>query len=161
VVDRKFPYSTLMNIHDLATGKLIFSDRQMGRNSYTSVGWSPDGQLLAATVSGETPGMKVWDEKKQAIILNLPGTKALAGSPDGKRLAAVSALNPRAATVWEIPTGKEVSMPRSHFSSLVGVKWGPGGLLVASEDGSIKIWDANRHPEYQTLPGDTRPVNYL
>lgn len=68
--------------------------------------------------------------------------RALAWSPDGKRIASASADN--TVQVWDATTGNNPISYDGHSSSVEGVSWSLDSMSVASgsADGTVQIWDA-------------------
>jgi WD40 repeat protein/DNA-binding SARP family transcriptional activator len=86
------------------------------------------------------------------IVRSIPGagSKAVAYSPDGSRVAVAG---PRGVAVWNVATGRRVlaiAAPGAH-----DVAYSPDGSLLAtrSDDGSVGIWNANTGRRHVRLPG--------
>jgi WD40 repeat protein len=61
-------------------------------------------------------------------------------SPDGKRVAAVSADG--TAQVWDVASGRALPMLRGHTDQVWGVAFAPDGraLVTGSWDGTARLW---------------------
>jgi WD40 repeat protein len=86
------------------------------RDQTRAIAFSPDGKTLAATHHGM---IRLWDAatgKRQKDIADLPGyCTTIDFSPDGKRLIAnyKGAAEIDLSGMWEVATGKEISLPMS------------------------------------------------
>jgi WD40 repeat protein len=111
--------------------------------------------------------VRVWDAAtgQQALALkgHTAGVFSVAFSPDGKRLA--SASGDWTVKVWDAATGQEAltlkgdwnpnSEPRPESSAVRSVCFSPDGkrLAGASEDWTVKVWDAATGQQALTLKG--------
>lgn len=124
----------------------------------TGVALSPDGrQIIAGTCNGT---LKVWEAAsgQQSRTLDLGLHTSMALSPDGRWIVAA-----RAGFIerWEAATGRPISIRKGHtrwFGGRAWVKamgWAPDSqwFVSASEDNTLKIWDAATGRELRTLEG--------
>jgi WD40 repeat protein len=121
-----------------------------------SVGFSPDGKLLAAAggnaLDAKQPAtILVWDVATGRLVARLEGHTALVSGlsfhPDGKRLASASCdVNLGMfgeVKLWDIPGGNEVVT----LAGRVGVGFSPDGRLLASVGSEniaqpeLRLWD--------------------
>src|SRR5262245_13755880 len=65
---------------------------------------------------------------------------AIAISPDGKRLASAGSLG--AIVLWEVPSGKQLSVLTGHDGPIRALAISPDGKLLASagSDQTIRFW---------------------
>jgi hypothetical protein len=123
-----------------------------------SVAWSPDGRTLA-TGSGNADSaglLTLWDVPagKARLALELPrGVRAVAFSPEGRRVAAVGWDN--VARLFDAHTGKLQATLRGYTAAVNGLAFSPDGKLLAScgLDKSIRLWDAGTGAELRRLSG--------
>ncbi len=159
-------------VWDAASG-LVTQTLNGRRGSIWSIAFSPDGQRLAS--GGADPTVKVWDVMSGQVIRELKGPTKLvfsvAFSPDGKRLAASS--EDETVTVWDLspslsPTRgvergevQERLTLHGHSRSVLSVAFSPDGkrLASASQDETIKLWDATSGQLIRTLLGHSRAVS--
>jgi WD40 repeat protein len=117
------------------------------------VAFSPDGRLLAATVSCDGT-LSLWNTKTWKLVRKLSGgqndVRSLAFSLDGQRLAA--GAYDRSIVVWnDLPgiaqrnvqsTVEPLTLTRTP-SEVVSVAFSPRGTFLASghRNGSVLLWD--------------------
>lgn len=142
-------------IQDVATGREWASLSGGLREPFT---WSPDGQILAATVYESHPENPRPDDSRTVVLMELATGKVLrrietgrsslrrlAYSPDGRTLAGTVSEGFR---VWDVATGRELfhgalknDLPGYPFAtSLIFL---PDGDRLATGlfDGTILLWD--------------------
>ncbi len=72
------------------------------------------------------------------------GVKAVAWSPDGKRIA--SGGDDQTVQVWDAADGGHVFIYRGHSDTVLAVAWSPDGRRIASgggpTDNTVQVWDA-------------------
>ena len=132
-----------------------------------AVAYSPDGALLAA--GGGTPGVAgevlLLEARTGEVRHSLDGHRDyvyhLAFSPDGRLLATCG--YDRLVRVWNVESGKPVSVLREHTEAIFAVAFSPDGALLASAaaDRSIKIWDVESGSRQFTLTDPTDAVTTL
>jgi WD40 repeat protein/serine/threonine protein kinase len=142
-----------------------------------AVAWSSGGRL--ATASGTTITLRDPKSGKETdTITHDELVFCLAFSPDGKRLAAggdVDRTRTRTDTfgelrVWDVETGKMVTMIGEHAGPVWSVAFSPDGKRLASgagyadaemkpDDGrEVKVFDTTSWAEVRTIACPTYPV---
>ena len=94
-------------------------------------------------------------------VFNIPDTKALSISPDGKTLATGGLKN--TVKLWDTSTGQEVRSLSGHAGRILDVVFGvkDGALASVGLDGQIKIWQADTGAIQNTLPGSSGAAQTL
>jgi hypothetical protein len=140
----------------LATDAFTVLADQEGRGA-PSIAFSPNGTVLAAGNRNGTTYLWNPATRKLVTTLRCPGAgpiNAVAFSPDGKELAAVSKSASGSACIWAVPRGTRVaSLPREQtgFSSAA---FSPDGkiLAVGGLNGVAYLWD----PATSAMLGELR-----
>jgi WD40 repeat protein/serine/threonine protein kinase len=85
-------------------------------------------------------------------VLTLPGSAAVAFSPDGRRLASAEG---DAVHLRDAADGRDLLVLRGHTSRVKGVAFSGDGRRVASsgDDDTVRVWDADTGAELLTCPG--------
>ncbi|MEX1229565.1 MAG: WD40 repeat domain-containing protein [Planctomycetaceae bacterium] len=134
------------------------------RESVWSIAFSPDGKMLAT--GHRVGGIDLWNTADRSSVANYGNNdvisflsrtsdvRSLAFSPDGQSLASASDGKIK---LWDVvdaetPTGaKRIEKPRltlaavpGHTRAISSLVLSPGGQMLASasEDGTVKVWDA-------------------
>jgi WD40 repeat protein/serine/threonine protein kinase len=130
----------------------------------SSIGFSPDGQLLAI---GQTNGIALYDpatgEPVHPFKQTLAPVPALAFSPDSRHLISAGASDP-AVKVWNMAGEKPIFEIKHKSNPNSSVAVSPDGRRLASAARdqaagahAVKIWDvdwdAKTYVEFRTLKG--------
>jgi WD40 repeat protein len=128
-----------VKIWDANTGREVVT---MKCNWANPVAFSPDGKLLASPYN-------VWDAHTGQEIRSLQNEgpdsfDSVSFRPDGKRLATGSWSG--TVRIFDVETGQQV---RRFVGGGGSVAFSPDGKRIASDsDNLIKIWDADKDPEF-------------
>ena len=127
---------------------------------------TPDGRTLVY-VAGDGPMRKLWVRPLDQLVARpLAGTESAlnpAVSPDGTRIAFLSASSPRAIKVVPIAGGPVLTLTDS-LVDLGGVSWGYDGYIYydghLEGDGLSRIKEAGGRAEVASRPDTTQRENF-
>jgi WD40 repeat protein len=83
----------------------------------------------------------VWDTRSAALVRRLNATGAYVNSMDWSRTGQLAAVGDDQVYIWQsMDADTRTVLDLPHMTT---VKWSPNGnrLAVASQDGSITIWE--------------------
>ena len=152
---------------EVPTGK-IFHTFNGFTDGVWSVSFSPDGKRLVAIGSHRDGFARIWDTATGAELLTIPATgERIIFNPNGLQLATTSIdwdknnnINGTVLVkILDANTGKELlSIDSGLHSFFQGIAFSPDGqrLAEASEEGILKIWNAETGKELVTIKTDTR-----
>jgi WD40 repeat protein len=111
---------------------------------------SPDGDLVAAAITPSTKEanfIRLWNARtgRESHVLEFLGKPgALAFSPDGRQLVVAAGSS---ILVWDVESGYGLLMLSGHSNQVRDLAFSPSGnrLASAADDGTIKLWDWERH----------------
>jgi WD40 repeat protein len=127
-----------------------FDPNQQRYISPESVGWSPDGQLLAVGGDAMQPRMQLWDANTYEFVTELPWSMDVSDilwNPDSQKNMFATYLNYDYSGVSLIstdPTQQPIdACPDCPLETLRDVRWNPSGtaLAIADDQGRIHIVD--------------------
>lgn len=132
--------------HVLENGRLVIYRNidigQFYRSSIDQVAISPDGKLVAASLSR---GAGVWDLATGALVFDTSysyqDNNSLAWSMDSKSFAIAS--NQPGIHVWDIDAGKSPVSMDLHSGSFSSVAWSSDGqkLAVGAQEGEVDVFN--------------------
>jgi WD40 repeat protein len=157
-------------------------------DSVLDVAWSPqcvsppggsdercDDLLATASADGTARLWDAWTGELRDVLVGHDGwVQGVAFSPDGQRLATSSW--DRTARVWEASSGRELFTLARHAGWLRGLDWSPvcqpapdpedaplcgHQLATASEDGTVRLWNAGPSRELLSFVASSQPVRRL
>ena len=116
-------------------------------NHISQLGFSPDGQYVAATVGGK---IYVWNPRTNAPIAEFTGIN-FTFSPNSRLLACgINNIIPTGAactvSVWDVATNKRIANFTEHSNILRTITFSPCGLFLASSDRDaiLRVWDVTK-----------------
>ncbi len=127
------------SIWNVATGQRELRPLKGHRDALTSATFSPDGGLVVtASVDHDA---RVWNARtgKQKYLLSIHGAIVSDGefSPDGRWIVTAG---PGAAGLWEVRTGRLLSLLRGHVGPLKTAVFGGSryAIYTAGQDGTVR-----------------------
>lgn len=126
------------------------------------LGWSPDGQYIAANRYDGL--LRIWNAqtgKRAALLQTLQGPNGLAWSPDGRMLSV--GTDNGTIQLWDTRTWKNTARlltPGDSSGWTYSVPWTPDGRLLAAtrQDSQVEIWNPGTGQQLATLQGHTNVV---
>ena len=167
------PQPGRVRVFDIETPKELANIKEpMG---IPSVGFSPDGRWL---IYGRWDSIiKILDAESFEVVAELelgwPGGSRFAVSPDNKLIATIAEGKPDAKGIlrgqvklWEMPTGKFITVLEGDMFRLHDVNFSPDGKLLAVGGGQwkenlmgqVNLWDIETRKQVKTLKGHTQAV---
>jgi len=143
-----------LQLWPLGAGDAAASELELGRwfGQLLTLALTPDGRMLASsTQSQHRSPIQLWDLQANRLQQSLFGhwqpIRALAFSPDGRRLASGS----HKIKLWNVRSGDPVAVLFGHKKGVATLAFAPDGQTLASggQDGRIKVWTLD--PEAEPL----------
>ncbi|MBA3484324.1 MAG: protein kinase, partial [Pirellulales bacterium] len=125
------------------------------RDRIYSIGFSPDGRLLAI---GQRDGIDLYDpnsgNKVYPFKKTLTPAPAVTFSPDSRRLISAGATDP-STKIWDVAGEEPMAEIRHDSNPNSAVAISPDGRFIATPgpDQTVKLWDAETRAELRTLRG--------
>lgn len=118
----------------------------------TSVAFSPNGQLFAASSGDGTVAFWRLFEHRPHLVIYAGFSLDMAFSPDGQQLACGG--NDRVIRLWDVQTGHEIRRLIAHSGSITSVAFSPDGstLYSSSDDLTVGVWEMNSGKLLRQLP---------
>jgi WD40 repeat protein len=167
-------FDTSIRVWDVATGGSLPPLGTVPQNGVKSMALSPNGRLLAT--GGMDRVIRLWDVAAHKEIRQLEGQGgviwAMAFSPDGQRIAAVTATGKfsfvangtdRTIRLWDVGTGRQRLALEGPAAGSWSIAWSPDGRVLATggEDSNIRLWELATATERAGLAGHQGPVSAL
>jgi WD40 repeat protein/class 3 adenylate cyclase len=119
---------------------------QSGFKGALSVGYSPDGRMMAIG-GGGSPSAALWDAatgRRMRILRNKGDVYATAFSPNGRRVLVVGAAG---ASIFAVRSGRmQLRLPVPRDALGVSGSWTPNGRSVAvgllTNPGAVLVWNS-------------------
>ena len=126
------------------------------RSGYSSVAFSPDGQLLAAATGHAT--IHLWyggRTQKSSLNGHANSVTSIAFDNSGRYLASGSYDN--TVRLWDVVDDTNIATFEGHLDTVICVDMSPDAQHIASgsKDKSIIIWDVQNGNQKHTLTGHT------
>jgi WD40 repeat protein len=153
--------SVLNALQEVLNQKKEYNRLEGHENYVFSVGFSPDGKILASGSADKT--IKLWNPFTGKAIRTLQGhqefVNSVGFSPNGRILASGSA--DKTIKLWNLDTGKEIRALLGHQNLINSVNFSPDGKTLASgsADKTIKLWDLETGKEIRALLGHQNLIN--
>jgi len=127
-----------------------------GSRPIVSIAMGKDGTSIAAGAEDGT--LRTFDANGK-MLRTLKGRRALAFSPDGKKLASATG---KGVLVYDWPLGDTFTL-EAHGQNVTALSFSPDSKLLASGglDKTIRIWDMATRTSKKSLEGHTAAVTSL
>ena len=138
-------------VFEVQTGREVITipnlESREVRDPARSTSLSPDGRWLA--IASSDPIVQIFSVQSGSLIRTLDAggifrINAMSWSPDGTRFVSVGQEFMR---IWDAASGSLIATLVGHTSAIEDVDWSHDGsrIVTASDDGTVRVWDANVH----------------
>ena len=172
-VEQKLMITNGKVLWDLRTGRRFAELREPNDKRVNGVALSPDGKFVVTAHSDNTA--RVWavpenrqrgaektDAEGEGQVVDAPlwvlsghrGTvRSAAFSPDSRFI--LTASDDRTARVWDVKTGREVTVLRGHRRGVLSAAFSLDGrrMITSGYDGVARVWDAGMGHGFVELGG--------
>ncbi|GHJ03916.1 hypothetical protein TPA0906_57810 [Streptomyces olivaceus] len=128
--------------------------------SVSSVGFSPDGKLIAAS-SHDTPKVLLWDVRSRRLLATLDDhsrpVQSVRFSPDGRTFATSSYID-GTTRLWSVQTHRRLA---SVPGGAGWTKFSPDGDLLVTggfQSPAVHVWDVRGHRRLGTLDAVSKMI---
>jgi WD40 repeat protein len=168
------PDSKTLAFGDLSQGTVRFFDpvklteretlKLPGIEQVTSLGYSPDGKLLAV---GGKQELVLWNLDKRKEVSRLPYPQGngmvprFVFAPDGKTLAFEGEV---AILIWDVKTGQPRLLRPGHVGGVSSVAVSPNGKILASSalgDRKVGLWDTATGKPHHFLQDNNEAFQWI
>ena len=128
--------------NDVCIAQMDWGPRDQYFNHISQLGFSPNGQHVAATIKGET---YVWNPRTNAPIAEFTGINFAFSTNSCLLACGINNTTPMGAavSVWDITTNKRIADFTEHSTWLRTVTFSPCGQFLASSarDAVLRVWN--------------------
>lgn len=152
-----------IRIFDLTDGSLLRTFRtEKPSLSFGIPSFSPDGELIAAPMSGDLIGIWNVTTGEELLTISTPTGPYLrvAFSPVGGSLASISGGK---VELWDVSSGTELNVFQADSDPLIAIAFSPDGELLAGggEDRTLTVWNVKSGEEVFSFTGFSKEVSSI